>query len=184
VDVTPWGSAPEIATAYRKMHVVLVPSVATHTWVEQFGRVIVEAQASGAVVAGYASGSIPEIGGEPAVLVAEKNVRALANAVVRLTTDGEEFDRLRTAGLHAVVGLDWDSIGRRQAELYELVWSGKTRKRSLPTAPRERRAAARTEFGPPARTPGGDRPFALPYLRRDTVVSRALASVIDRVVRG
>ena len=53
----------DLATRYRSTHVVLVPSVSTPTWVEQFGRVIVEAQASGAVVAGYASGAIPRSSG-------------------------------------------------------------------------------------------------------------------------
>ncbi len=75
--IEPWQSVAELAAFYRQAHVVLVPSVATETWTEQFGRVIVEAQASGAVVAGYASGSIPEVAGDAALLVAPGDVHAL-----------------------------------------------------------------------------------------------------------
>jgi glycosyltransferase involved in cell wall biosynthesis len=41
---------------------------------------VVEAQAAGAVVAGYASGSLPEVVGAAGVLVAEGDVDALAAA--------------------------------------------------------------------------------------------------------
>src|SRR5258705_13142156 len=68
LELAPWRRIEELAAIYRTTHVVLVPSQPTETWVEQFGRVIVEAQASGAVVAGYASGSIPEVAGEAAIL--------------------------------------------------------------------------------------------------------------------
>ena len=58
LEVQPWLDLHAAAELYRRAHVVLVPSAPTETWTEQFGRVIVEAQASGAVVAGYATGSI------------------------------------------------------------------------------------------------------------------------------
>ena len=47
VEVHPWVGAAELAALYRRMHVVLVPSTHTRTWVEQFGRVIVEGQGRG-----------------------------------------------------------------------------------------------------------------------------------------
>lgn len=45
VTVSDWGGVTETAEAYRRMHVPLVPSRATATWVGQFGRMIVEAHA-------------------------------------------------------------------------------------------------------------------------------------------
>ena len=59
VELVPWVDAEALAALYRRAHVALLPSRATRTWVEQFGRVITEGLASGAVVVGWASGSIP-----------------------------------------------------------------------------------------------------------------------------
>lgn len=184
LDVTPWAPVTDMAAIYRSLHVVLVPSASTQTWVEQFGRIIVEGQASGAVVAGYASGSIPEVGGDAAVLVDEGDVDALADAVTDLVKDPGDYERRRHEGLRATADLGWAAIGRRQVALYESVLTGGTARVQIPATPRGRRAAARAEFGAPARTTAGERPFALPYLRRDTVVSRALGAAIDRAVRG
>ena len=80
VELHEWSLPEKLAEHYRRCHLVLAPSRATPTWAEQFGRVIVEAQACGAVVAGYASGSIPEVGGEAAIVVPEGRVDLLADA--------------------------------------------------------------------------------------------------------
>lgn len=64
VQHIPWLDPPGLADLYRRTDVVLAPSRSTPTWVEQFGRMIVQTQACGCVVAGYVSGSIPEVGGE------------------------------------------------------------------------------------------------------------------------
>ncbi len=150
----------ELAAAYRSAHVVLVPSRPTATWTEQFGRVIVEAQASGAVVAGYDSGSIGEVGGEPALLVPTGDVEGLARRVLSLTQ--EEFARRRKAGIELAAGRTWKAVGERQAALYRAVVAGVER---LPPSAATRQRA-RQEFGPTASTTAGARPFALPVLRR------------------
>src|SRR5581483_519900 len=51
LDIRPWADADELAVRYAEAHVLLAPSRRTRTWVEQFGRMVVEAQAAGAVVA-------------------------------------------------------------------------------------------------------------------------------------
>ena len=175
----PGSRSEEMAELYRRMHVVLVPSTATTTWVEQFGRVIVEGRASGAVVAGYASGSIPEVAGPAGLLVPEGDARGLAAAVADLVADPAAYRRLQVAGLAANVGLTWSEVGRAQASLYEQVLAGGSPRVVLPTTAAGRRAAARAEFGPVARTPAGERPFALPYLREGGPAGRVLARTID-----
>lgn len=173
VDVRPWVGIPELAHLYREMHVMLVPSRATRTWAEQFGRVIVEGQASGAVVAGYDSGSIPEVAGEAGLLVPESDVTALAHEVSQLVTQESEFERRRAAGLDRSQDRRWSDVARRQADLYAAVMG-----RAAPAAATGRTAAVQ-EFGEPARTAGGGRPFALPVLRDHDTPSRILGSVID-----
>jgi glycosyltransferase involved in cell wall biosynthesis len=180
LEIRPWRSLNELASTYRQTHIVLVPSTATMTWVEQFGRVIVEAQASGAVVAGYASGAIAEVVAEAGVLVPEGDSNGLTARVAELIGRPDEYDRLRADGLALAQVRTWDSIASRHASLYELVASGAGRVR-LPRDPAARRAAARDEFGPTASTLAGERPFALPALRRGGLLARLLASAVDLV---
>ena len=179
LEVEPWRSAAEVAELYRLAHLVLVPSVATGTWVEQFGRVIIEAHASKAVVAGYASGSIPEVAGEAAVLADAGNASQLADRVVALLSDPAEYARLRELALALSPTRTWARVAERQAELYRRVLSGEPERHALPRSPSNRRAVARREFGPTAATTSGTRPFALPLLRRGGRAASALAALID-----
>jgi glycosyltransferase involved in cell wall biosynthesis len=179
LEVEPWRPAAELAEVYRRAHVVLVPSVATETWVEQFGRVIVEAHASGAVVAAYASGSIPEVAGDAAVLVDAGDTPQLADRLIELLDDPVEYARLRERGLALSRTRTWAQVAEQQAALYRRVWAGEAERQPLPRSPRKRRALARAEFGPTAATTAGNRPFALPLLRRGGAVPSALATIID-----
>jgi glycosyltransferase involved in cell wall biosynthesis len=178
VQHRPWLSALDLAELYRKTQVVLTPSRSTATWVEQFGRMIVEAQASGCAVVGYASGSIPEVASDPALLVPEGDVDALTTAVMQAVSGEDAFQARRHAGLALAADRTWSRVAHRQAELYHSVlhlphpspWGG---------SPRQRRQAAVAEFGPSAQALGQLRPFALPGLRQPNRASRALARVFD-----
>ena len=176
----PWASPADVAATCRRAHIVLVPSMPTETWTEQFGRVIVEAQASGAVVAGYDTGSIAEVGGTAALLVGGGDVSALAEAVLRLVQDAGDYEIRRRAGLEASGTRTWQEVAVRQLQLYELAAAGSERLQ-LPRSPQLRRAAARAEFGPTAPTSAGRRPFALPLLRRGGLFASRLAGIIDAV---
>jgi glycosyltransferase involved in cell wall biosynthesis len=179
VEVHPWLPAVELANVYRTTHVALVPSRPTATWLEQFGRVIVEAQASGAVVAGYSSGAIPEVAGEPAIIVDAGAVADLADRVAALVSDATDYDRRRTQGVELSRTRTWTRVAERQADLYRRVASGDVTRVDLPSSPRRRRELARAEFGPTAMTTAGARPFALPLLRRGGRLADALARLLD-----
>jgi glycosyltransferase involved in cell wall biosynthesis len=179
LEIVPWQPAAELAATYRRAHFVLIPSRPTATWVEQFGRVIVEAHASGSVVAGYASGSIPEVSGETAVLTAVGATSELADRIVELAADAEAYDDLRRRGLELSATRTWARVAGRQAELYRRVAAGDVPRLDLPRSPKARRARARAEFGPTAATTEGVRPFALPVLRKGGVVPSVLGGVID-----
>jgi glycosyltransferase involved in cell wall biosynthesis len=174
-----WLPPEELAEIYRRTHVVLVPSLSTPTWAEQFGRVIVEAQASGAIVAGYASGAIPEVAGPPALLVAEGDVAALAKALLDLLREPFEFGRRREEGIALSARRTWDVVAQQQISLYRKVIDGDFERVPLPRSPRERRALAHKEFGETAPTPVGSRPFALPILRRGGAAPTVLAAALD-----
>jgi hypothetical protein len=179
VEFHPWLPASELASIYRATHVALVPSRPTTTWVEQFGRVIVEAQASGAVVAGYSSGSIPDVAGESAIIAEVGAATDLAERIAALMSDATDYDRRRTQGFELSRARTWTRVAARQADLYRRVASGDVSRLDLPSSPRRRRELARAEFGPTAPTTAGARPFALPLLRRGGRLPDALAWLLD-----
>jgi glycosyltransferase involved in cell wall biosynthesis len=178
VEHLPWLDSGELAALYRDTHVVLSPSRSTATWAEQYGRMVVEAQASGCVVVGYNSGSLLEVGGTAARLVREGDVSALAEAVALSLNDEKEFQARRLRGQALVADRTWSSVARRQAQLYRAAM----RQPSLPLleeSQRQLREAARAEFGPPAEALGQTRPFAMPILRRPNLATKALGGAID-----
>ena len=181
VEFRPWGSAHEVAATCRSAHVVLVPSTATNAWAEQFGRVIVEAQASGAIIAGYASGAIPEVAGAAGILSRPGQALDLADELVALLGDRDRYAALRKEGIASAGRRTWTQIAEQQEHLYQAAVHGNSAPTLLQGSPRQRRTVARTEFGSPASTPAGSRPLAIPWLRRGGLVARALCAVLDGV---
>jgi glycosyltransferase involved in cell wall biosynthesis len=72
---------------YADLSALVVPSRTLPNWKEQFGRVIVEAMASGVPVIGARSGAIPDVIGESGLLFPEDDADALAAHMTRLLTD-------------------------------------------------------------------------------------------------
>lgn len=74
----------EVPAFLRRMSVLVLPSLTTPTWREQFGHVLIEAMACGVPVVGSDSGAIPEVISDAGVVVPEGDPRALAAALERL----------------------------------------------------------------------------------------------------
>ena len=72
---------------YHKIDVLVLPSLTRRNWKEQFGRVLVEAMASGVAVIGSDSGAIPQVIGDAGLVTAEGDVDALAAALQRVRDD-------------------------------------------------------------------------------------------------
>lgn len=66
--------------------IVVLPSVSTAKWKEQYGRVIPEAMACGKIVVGSDSGAIPELIGDGGFVFPESDVKKLAELLRRLLT--------------------------------------------------------------------------------------------------
>jgi glycosyltransferase involved in cell wall biosynthesis len=84
-----------VPSALRACDIVLIPSKTSPAWIEQFGRIALEAQLSGCAVAAYASGELPRVLGEGAILVDEGDVQGLGSALLGLSGDPEL--RIKTA---------------------------------------------------------------------------------------
>jgi glycosyltransferase involved in cell wall biosynthesis len=106
-----------LADLYRGARLAVVPSI----WPEALGRAALEASAAGVPVVASRAGGLPEvvIHEETGLLVAPRDVTALADAVARLWTD-EAFARtLGEAGRRRISGaFSTDSISARAEILY------------------------------------------------------------------
>lgn len=107
VHLLPAASQADLAPVLADMDVVVMPSLTRANWKEQFGRLLIEAQACGTPVIGSDSGAIPEVirstGG--GVVVAEGDSLALATAIGRMRNDPDELAALRARGLRNSVEL-------------------------------------------------------------------------------
>lgn len=84
----------------NSIQVLVLPSLDQSNWMEQFGRVLVEAMACERVVVGSDSGAIPLVVGDAGLIVPQDDAGALAQAL----------DRLRSADLRSRYG----RAGRRR----------------------------------------------------------------------
>lgn len=107
VRATFTGSLPhdDVPAEYARMTVVAIPSRTTPTWKEQFGRIVIEANAAGVSVVVSDSGELPETieatGG--GVAVPEGDVSALTNALRSILDDPTRARTLGDAGRAAVI---------------------------------------------------------------------------------
>ncbi|GAC1402130.1 MAG: glycosyltransferase family 4 protein [Chloroflexota bacterium] len=103
----------------RRLDVVLLPSISTATWKEQFGRVLVESMACGVPVIGSDSGEIPRVIGDAGIVVPEGNCQALSSALQQLYHDHSLRERLASVGRSRVLEYFTNaSIARRTREAY------------------------------------------------------------------
>jgi glycosyltransferase involved in cell wall biosynthesis len=90
---------PEV---YPKMDVLVLPSLEIARWKEQFGRVLVEAMASGVPVIGSRSGEIPNVVGEAGLLFDPGDVQSLVEQLRNLKETPDLWETLRKRGLARV----------------------------------------------------------------------------------
>jgi glycosyltransferase involved in cell wall biosynthesis len=82
-----WVASTDMPAQYHQLDVLVVPSLTRPNWKEQFGRVLVEAMASGIPVVGSDSGAIPDVIGDGGLVTPEGDVAALAEAICKLQQD-------------------------------------------------------------------------------------------------
>jgi glycosyltransferase involved in cell wall biosynthesis len=91
-----------VAGFMRSIDVLVLLSQTTRTWKEQFGRVIMEAQACGTPVIGSDSGAIPSVVGSGGWIVGEDDVAGLTALLNRLANDPAEVAKKAVEGLAQV----------------------------------------------------------------------------------
>ena len=108
----------DVPNYFPAMDLKLLPSQTTWRWREQFGRVIVEAFASGVPVIGSDSGEIPRVIGDAGLVVGEKDVAGWAEGIERLYRDESMRETFRIRALNRVEKYSAVTVAGQYAEFY------------------------------------------------------------------
>jgi glycosyltransferase involved in cell wall biosynthesis len=124
---------PQVMNA---LDALVLPSRSVPTWMEQFGRVIIEAQACETPVIGSDSGAIPEVVGRGGLIFKERDARSLASAITRCAENVEWMRELGRVGRQQVLkNFTWQRVAAQMHEIYRTcVSSGIRRGASLEIA--------------------------------------------------
>jgi glycosyltransferase involved in cell wall biosynthesis len=106
---------------FHQLDVLVLPTETTKRIREQFGRVLVEAMASGVPVIGSTCGAIPEVIGDAGLVFTEGDPDALAGELRRVLSDEDLRERLVVAGLERVKQYSWERVAEKTYELFRQV---------------------------------------------------------------
>jgi len=125
VRFSPWSPMEEMPDIYRSADLVVLPSLPTPYWSEQFGYNLAEALGCGRPVLSTRSGEIPFTLGDAGVLVAPYEGAELLRAVAELTADQNRRDEhSRMARKRALTTFSLESAG---SALVDSFWNAVSR---------------------------------------------------------
>ena len=99
------GVIPSLRTPgfYRELDALVLPSRSRSNWVEQFGRVLIEAMACGVPVVGSDCGEIPNVVGDAGLIFPENDADSLRECLVRLMREADLWADLARRGRERVL---------------------------------------------------------------------------------
>ena len=120
-----WLPSVRMPAFYRQLDALVLPSRSRPNWVEQFGRVLIEAMACAVPVIGSDCGEIPHVIGDAGLVFPEDDPAALREALIRLTRDVDLWADLARRGRERVLShFTQERIAARTVSVYRRVMSG------------------------------------------------------------
>lgn len=98
-----WFSSLRMPAFYRELDALVLPSRSRPNWVEQFGRVLIEAMACGVPVIGSDCGEIPQVVRNGGLIFPEDDARALRERLERLMRDADLWADISRRGRERVL---------------------------------------------------------------------------------
>lgn len=122
VEITGAIAYDEVPAYFHQIDLLVIPTETTARIREQFGRVIVEAMASGVPVIGSTCGAIPEVIADAGLVFPEGDAKALASAMRKMLQDPHLRERFAVAGRARVLeNYTWEGVAEKTYALYESV---------------------------------------------------------------
>lgn len=113
------GQIPEYL---NRMDVLVLPSITTNVWKEQFGHVLIEAMSAEVHVIGSSSGAIPEVVGDAGIIFQEGAFKELAEGLESLKKDKKLQEELSRKGEARVKELfTQDKIAEQTFKFYKQI---------------------------------------------------------------
>lgn len=120
-------SYDQVPKLYHEIDLIVMTTETTDRIREQFGRVLVEAMASGVPVIGSTCGAIPEVIGDAGLVFPERDASALAAAIKRVLSDAGLRERLAIKGRERVEqNYSWDVVAEKTFEFFQELLREKT----------------------------------------------------------
>ena len=120
VEFRPAVPTSDVPQTLAEMDALAAPSLTQPTWVEQFGRVLIEGMACGLAVVGSDSGEIPHVIGDGGLIVPEGAVAALREALRTLATQPALRAQLGERGRARVLEhYTQEQVARRLVAVYQ-----------------------------------------------------------------
>ncbi|MBV9791685.1 MAG: glycosyltransferase family 4 protein, partial [Chloroflexi bacterium] len=109
----------DVPAEMRRLHTFVLPSHTTPRWKEQFGRVLIEAMASGVPPIGSDSGEIPHVIGDGGLIFGEGKVEELVAQIQKLIDQPALREELAQKGRQrALDHYTQRALARRYYEVY------------------------------------------------------------------
>jgi glycosyltransferase involved in cell wall biosynthesis len=122
VTISPPLPSTAMQSFYHESDIFVLPSLTRSNWKEQFGRVLIEAMATGTVTVGSDSGEIPYVIGDSGVIVREGDIEALRAALRLLISDAPLRAKLARAGRERVLAnFTQEAIAHHTIGVYEQI---------------------------------------------------------------
>jgi glycosyltransferase involved in cell wall biosynthesis len=121
--LTNWVPSVEMPAKMRALDMLVLPSRTLPSWKEQYGRVLLEAMASGVVVVGSDSGAIPNVIADAGLVFREDDAQHLAAQLRRVLTNPEERRALAAAGPPRVAThFTQPQIAQKTVQVYQKIY--------------------------------------------------------------
>jgi glycosyltransferase involved in cell wall biosynthesis len=124
VRVVPSVGHDDVPRYVNAMDVLCAPSQTIPKWREQFGRMLVEAMASGVPVVASDSGEIPYVMGDAGMVVPERDDDAWVDALARVLRDPRLRAELSSSGQMRARHFSWASVARRHDAFFREILTG------------------------------------------------------------
>jgi len=119
IEILRYIKHENIPNELHKMDVLVLPSITTNFWKEQFGHVLIEAMSCGVPVIGSTCGEIPNVIFDCGLIFKEGDAKDLAEKITLLMENKELYEKLRIAGRQKVINeYTHEKIAERTVAIY------------------------------------------------------------------